>query len=321
MLAAMIALMLPAMLAAISTRADLSSGRLGRGRVRHQHRRRHAVFDRRHFGQDRDADFGRRLAADVEADRAVQAVELRIGEIEQFQAFAPARIVHARTDGADIEGLGFERLHQGQVVELGIVGQRDDGAARIEPGFDHEVVRHRVHQLCAGEVPVGAVFLARVADDHAVIHCGGHLREEARQRPGADDEQAPARPVNGVQDFVLEAQHGARMGARQGDGAAAQVEPAFEQLSAFKALQEFAQAAVQAQGFDRQFDRAAAGQTEAVGVVGADAVADDVRARIGCDAPGAYVLDQVVLDATAGDGTDHAPIVAHGQGGADRARA
>ena len=54
-----------------------------------------------------------------------------------------------------------------------------------------------------------------------------------------------ARTVHGVQDFVLEAQHGAGIGARQGDGAAAQVEPAFQQFAAFEALQEFAQAAVQ----------------------------------------------------------------------------
>ena len=59
---------------------------------------------------------------------------------------------------------------------------------------------------------------------------------------------------------------------------------------------------------------------QAVGFVGADAVADDFRSRQ-LDAVGAHPGDQVVLDAAAGHGTDHAAVVADGKRSADRARA
>ncbi len=251
----------------------------------------------------------------------MQAIELFVVQVEQFQALAAARIVDARADRAHVEGIRLQRFHQRQVVELGVVGQRHHGAARIEARFDDEVVGHRMHQVDAGYVPVGAVFLARVADDDAVIHAAGYLRQEARQGAGADDEQAPARAVERVQRFAFDAQHGARSGGRERHRAAVQVDAAFQQFAAFEPVQQFADAAGGRQGFDRQLDGAAAGQAEAVGVVGADAVADDVRHGVRGDTLGAHVLDQVVLDAAAGDRADHAAIVAHGEGGADGARA
>src|SRR5471032_1825368 len=168
-------------------------------------------------------------------------------------------------------------------------------------------------------MPAGAVFFARVADDDVVVHRDGDLRQEARQLAGAYDQQAPARSMQRHHLPFIHLHHGAVGRLRQFDRAAVQVQRALHQLMALQPFQQLCDAAVRGQRFNGQFDGAAAGQAEAVRLVGADAVADDFR-HAALDAVRAHVGDQVVLDAAARDGTYDAAVVADGQRGADRAR-
>ena len=258
------------------------AGRRQRGGVVDLQRGRHAVLHGGHFGQDRDGDFGRRLAADVQADRPVQARQLGVVEVEQLEPLAPLGVVHARADRADVEGVRLERFHQRQVVQLGIVGQRQHGAAAVQLRFEHQVVGHHVHQRDAGQLPAAAVFFARVAHGDVVIHRGGDLRDEARQLAGADDEQAPARAVHGAQHAAVDVL--ARRPARRSTGVTAPLRRSSRRATSSwrsEPRQQLADAAGGRQRLDRQFDGAAAGQAEAVRLVGADAVADDLGQRCG----------------------------------------
>src|SRR5436190_11191342 len=85
---------------------------------------RDAVAHGGHLGEDRHGDLGRGLRADVEADRAAQARELVGRDVEFLEALAARVVVLLRADGADVEGGGFQRFHQREVVELRIVRQR-----------------------------------------------------------------------------------------------------------------------------------------------------------------------------------------------------
>ena len=90
-----------------------------------------AVAARREVGQDGDGDLGRRPAAERQADRAVQAVDIGVAEVEQLEAFAALAAVGLRTDGADVEGIRLQRFDQREIVELGIVRRADDRRARV----------------------------------------------------------------------------------------------------------------------------------------------------------------------------------------------
>ena len=75
----------------------------GRGPDRLLLRQRDAVPDGDDLGQDRDRDLGRRAAADVEADRAVQPLDLGRAEVEQREALLALGGVGARAERADVE--------------------------------------------------------------------------------------------------------------------------------------------------------------------------------------------------------------------------
>src|SRR4051812_16615571 len=81
----------------------------------------HAVTHRGHLGEDRHGDLRRSLRADVEADRAAQARDLVGRDVEFLQALAARVVVFLRADGADVEGGGFQRFHERQIIELRVM--------------------------------------------------------------------------------------------------------------------------------------------------------------------------------------------------------
>ena len=81
-------------------RAGRAASGSRRGRDRFLLRQRDAVLDGDDLGKDRDGDLGRSSAADVEADRAVQALDLGRAEIEQGEAVLPLGGVDARAERA-----------------------------------------------------------------------------------------------------------------------------------------------------------------------------------------------------------------------------
>jgi len=65
-------------------------------------RQRDAVLDGDDLGQDRDRDLGRRAAADVEADRPVQPLDLGGTEVEQGEPLLALGRVDTRPERADV---------------------------------------------------------------------------------------------------------------------------------------------------------------------------------------------------------------------------
>src|SRR5689334_3733085 len=70
----------------------------------------HAVADGGHLRQDRDGDLGRRLGAELETHRPVQAADLVLRKVELREALAARLVVAARADRADVERRRLERL-------------------------------------------------------------------------------------------------------------------------------------------------------------------------------------------------------------------
>ena len=235
------------------------------------------------------------------------------------QALLALGLVGARTDGADVEGLGAERLHQRQVVELGVVRERDDGGVAVRAQFAHGVVGHAGHQtrlLCR---EAGGVLLARVAHQHLVAQRGGHGRQVLRELAGADQQQAPARAVVGDEVGGAELELVSGVAGLELDSTAGEFQAPAHALAALQALEQLAQAGARLHRLEHELDQPAAGQAEAVRGVGVDAVAHHLRpaggerARLG-------LVDQVVLDAAAGDAAGHQAVVADGHRRAGRAR-
>jgi hypothetical protein len=139
----------------------------------------HAIPDRGHFGQNRDGDLGRRLAAEVDADRAMRFAQLRVVHVEQLKPFAPHGIIGARTNGADVEAPDLSVSINARSSSLGS-GERQHRAVAVKVHVDHDIVRHRMHQFHAFRLPAGMVFLTGIAYGDVVVHADGDLRREAR---------------------------------------------------------------------------------------------------------------------------------------------
>src|SRR3954471_9180985 len=142
---------------------------------------RDAVAHGGHLGEDCYCDFGRGLRADVEADRAAQPRDLVARDVEFLEAFAARVVVLLRADGADVEGGRFQRFHEGEVIELRIVGQRDEPAVAVELQLAHDVVGHAAVDRHARQVPAVGVFLARIDHHDVVVEHASHLGEIACQ--------------------------------------------------------------------------------------------------------------------------------------------
>ena len=210
----------------------------------------------------------------------MQAVDFFVGQIEFLEARLALGGIHARTKCADIERRRLQCLHQRHVVKLGVVGHRDHRAVRVKIQFDHHVIGHAGDQFDVGHVPVGAVFLARVADDHAVVQRLRHFGQVARQLPGADDQQAPQRTVNHLQgDTVEKGLVGAR-GRRDAHRAGFEVDGAHRQFVTLGACQDVFDPGRFRDRFLHQLERAATGQAEARGILGGHAVGHHFRLRL-----------------------------------------
>ncbi len=223
------------------------------------------------------------------------------------QPLAAQLAVAARADRADIEGLGLQRLEQRQVVELGVVRDGHDGGARVGPQPQDQVVGHFAADLHAVELPARALFLARVADDDLEAQPECHLAQKARQVAGTDHDQPRLRPQAAAELVRIEPGQAVAPARAQFDFAGLQVEHPFGAAALLAGQQQFGQPAARRHRLQHQFDRAAAGQAEAVRLVGRDAVAQQagpLAGADGLDAAGLDALDQVVLDAAARDRAD-----------------
>jgi len=235
--------------------------------------------------------------------------------VEVLDEAAPAaRGVAPRADGADVEGGAVQRRQQGQVVELGVVAQGDDAGARVGIQGTNRVVGHFRAERHACHGPGSTMFDARIADRHREVVEQGHGGHVLGQRAGADEQHAVLRPQGAGQAGAIEAQRLGDRGRLQRHRAAGAVDRALHESSRFQLAHQFVERREVRLELQQQFQRAAAGQAEAMRLVRGDAVAHDRGRRlpdVSRAAVGAGVaVDQVILDAAAGDRAHAAAILA-----------
>jgi hypothetical protein len=130
----------------------------------------------------------------VQPDRPVESGDVRLGQVEQLETLSALCVVASRTECADVERLRRQRFHEGKVIELGVVGERDHRAVRVELQRGDRVVGHVGDEPGVGHVPGRGVLLARVAHDDLEVQRQRHLGQYAGKLAGADHQHPPARP-------------------------------------------------------------------------------------------------------------------------------
>src|SRR5690606_2514232 len=89
-------------------------------------------------------------------------------------AGAPRFVVASRADGTHVKRVAAHGFKQGEIVELGVVGERDDTGASVHVECFHHVVGHARFQRHARHAPAATVFFARVAHGHGKAAEQGH---------------------------------------------------------------------------------------------------------------------------------------------------
>src|SRR5690606_8894972 len=101
----------------------------------------------------------------------MDAGDVRLGEPGLDQPRDALRMRPGGAEATEVEGARGERGADRRIVELGIVGQRDDGRARVEPDRGQRLVGPVVAYVLAGEAGGGPERLARV-HDHRIVAAG-----------------------------------------------------------------------------------------------------------------------------------------------------
>ena len=158
-------------------------------------------------------------------------------------------------------------------------------------------------------VPALVVLLARIADGDAVVQHRRHAGQIARELATADDEQSQARAMHGAQRAAVEAQRVAFHRVRDLHQAGLQIECADDDAVRLDCGQQFAQLRVRRQWLEHDLHRPAAGEAEALRLLGARAVGRDPGAP-SVEFTARDAGDQVVLDAAARQRSGDLSIVA-----------
>src|SRR4051812_7044980 len=149
---------------------------------------------RQDLAHDRQRGLGGSSGTDVEAARPRDPLERVLRHARVDQPLAPARLVAARTERADVERVRLESALQRGEIELVVVSEDDDGGVaprlhlrqRLLGPRDDDLVGAR-HTLRSGELR------ARVGDDRAPAELLREATELLRRVHGAEDEQARRR--------------------------------------------------------------------------------------------------------------------------------
>ena len=197
--------------------------------------------------------------------------------------------------------------------------QRDERAVAVELELAHDVVGHAAVDRHRGEIPAARVFLARIDHHHVVIEHARHLGEIARELPGADQDQAPARPVHGREHAAVELEHVLPAPRLERGAAAVHFEAALHELLRLDLRQQLAKAAFVRDRLEHELERATARQAPARRLFVGHAVSNQFWFLGGGEFL-LHLLDEIVLDAAAGHGADDLAVVADRHHGADRTR-
>ena len=178
------------------------------------------------------------MAADVQADGTVQAIDRGHRHVQLQQPLAPPVVVAQRTQGANVEGVGLQRRQQRQVIQPRIVGQGHHRGALVRADRQHGIVRHARDETRLARLPALAEFLAGIADQHLEVEHGGHVGDIERQLTGADQQQPPTRSVYQAQAVLVQGDRLVAGGAGDPHLAGGQVQLAQGQFVVVTALQE-----------------------------------------------------------------------------------
>ena len=242
---------------------------------------RHAVLDRGDLGEDRDRDLRRRAAADVEADRAVQARDLvlasrrtRAAARAAWRCWRASRARRRRTPATCSASISARSSSFGSCVSA-TTAQRS--SSRIACTVSSGIVRTSV---TPGNVPRLGVLLARVADRHLVVEADRDLRQVLRQLRRADHEHPVARAVDRASASRRRTRD--RRSARAGCSVASPVARSSLRATRWPASISRSSARMpdsRGQRLEHELDRAAARQAEPARLVGRDAVGHGFAAR------------------------------------------
>ncbi len=96
---------------------------------------------RRDLGDDRDRDLRRRYRADIKPDRRMDAGDVGLGKALALEPFDAAGVGFARPERADIETVARQRMSERRIVDLGIVGERDERGVAVDAERRQRLVR------------------------------------------------------------------------------------------------------------------------------------------------------------------------------------
>ena len=168
-----------------------------------EHRRpRTAVSRGDDLGQDRECRFGRRSAAEVESDRAVEPGEIGLAHT-RFEQPRPAIALRlARADGTDVAAAPPQRLDDGRLVELDVVAEDGDRVGRAEADLLGHLVRPAHHEPVHVREPLAGRECLPAIDHHRLEpEFTRQADERDRDLDRADDHEA--RPDREDLDEVL----------------------------------------------------------------------------------------------------------------------
>ena len=106
-----------------------------------------AAGDGLDLGSDRQRDLLRCLGADVQPGRARDPIERLFLHTVLEELLAPPRLVPARPERADVEGLGVERADERRHVPAVVVREDDHGRGVVGPDLRDRVLGPRDHDL------------------------------------------------------------------------------------------------------------------------------------------------------------------------------
>ena len=296
---------------------------------------------RDHLSHDRDGRLGRRVAPEVEPDRAVDALDVLAGEAHLDEPLLTQALGAPRAERADVARTGAQRPLQRGIVDLGVVRQHDHRVGPLEVDLGGRVLGPLPDDLVGVRQALRRRELdTRVDHDRPPAELASELadllggvdgtddHETVRGVHGLDEQQALVAEVDagrllardghagrldrgfarGTGEIAfgrvgVEVEHQARPGLGADDGGDDGAAP---QLRALRRLHE------------RHPQLAAARQADVAGQLVGDAVVQIARAGHGALEQLLRLAVDGALDAPSGDAAGHLAVVGDREDGADR---
>ena len=176
-------------------------------------------------------------------DRPAQARDLGLGQVELLQALRGARRCSSSSR--------WRRRRTRRDLSASISARSSSFGSCVSAttalwpsrlAWRDHVVGHAALERHARNVPAAGVLLARVDHQHVVIEHVRHLGEVARQLAGADQHQAPARPVHRGEHLAVEFERVLPGPGLQRHAAAVHLQAAAHQLLLRDRLEQLAEA-------------------------------------------------------------------------------